>query len=217
MLETGSSVSSRESTPEVTLDATKTPPESTTDGLFQLSSAEIIRLLEIYEEEIACVHPVVDATVLMQSTPHVLEFIKHSSRTRMDAGQIGLKDVHMVKIAIATAMIHENYGRNEMSDGLIKSVEQEVDVISLAGSVELKDIQIMGMLVIPHTCGLIVADICAEPVFLSHLRRTLRMACNWSSSPPSFGNGITPPTKPFRQLQRSERPQYRRPSLLGSI
>jgi hypothetical protein len=59
----------------------------------------------------------------------------------------------MVKIAIATAMLHESHGRNEMSDGLIKSVEQEVGVISLAGSVELKDIQIMGMLVVFHTCG----------------------------------------------------------------
>jgi hypothetical protein len=152
-LETGAAASSRDSTPEVTLESTKTPTESMTDGLFQLSSADVIRLLEIYEEEIACVHPIVDGTVLIQRTPHVLEFIKRSPQGRTSADQVGLKDVHMVKIAIATAMLHESHGRNEMSDGLIKSVEQEVGVISLAGSVELKDIQIMGMLVVFHTCG----------------------------------------------------------------
>jgi hypothetical protein len=147
-LETGSAASSRENTPTATIEFPISPTQPIMDELFGITCAEIIRLLEIYGGEIACVHPIVDATALIQKTPHVLEFAKRSSRARTDTGRVGLKDVHMLKIAIATAMIHENYGRNEMADSLIKSVEREVGVISLAGSVGLKDIQIMGMLVI---------------------------------------------------------------------
>ena len=140
-------MSSREATPEPILADVVPPSQTTADGLLSYSCDEIVRLLGIYQEEIACVHPIVETRDLVHNAPQVLEFAKHPDRLSTKSRLIGSKDVHMVKIAIATALIHETHGKNEVSDKLIHSVELDVGVISLASEVELKDIQIMGMLV----------------------------------------------------------------------
>jgi hypothetical protein len=102
----------------------------------------------VYQEEIACVHPIVDTDDLIQNASNILDFSKgYNSQSSSVLHSIGPKDVHMMKIAIATAILHETHGKNEVSDGLVESVEQDVGVVSLAREVELKDIQIMGMLV----------------------------------------------------------------------
>lgn len=117
------------------------------DGLSGFTCAELVRLLEIYHEEIACIHPIVDARELIE---HASKMFDLSREPGTWLAEVQLKDIrvlHMIKIAIATALIHETHGKNAESDSLIAGVEQDVSVISLAHAVDLKDIQVMGMLV----------------------------------------------------------------------
>ncbi|KAF3041109.1 hypothetical protein E8E12_006696 [Didymella heteroderae] len=60
--------------------------------------------------------------------------------------KVGKKDIHILRLAIATAITHEIHGKNILSDRLLFEVEQDVGRISSETEVELKDIQIMGML-----------------------------------------------------------------------
>ncbi|KAH7066733.1 fungal-specific transcription factor domain-containing protein [Paraphoma chrysanthemicola] len=139
-------VSSRPATPERVITALTPPSPKPSHSLTSYSLDEITRLLGVYQEEIACVHPIVDTESLIRNASHILNFSKTFNHSSSTQPSIGMNDVHMVKIAIATALLHETHGKNEVSDGLIESVEQDVGVVSLASEVELKDIQIMGML-----------------------------------------------------------------------
>lgn len=144
-----SPATSREHTPEHVSGQESPPNHRAADGLSGFTCAELVRLLEIYHEEIACIHPIVNAKKLIE---HASEMFGLSREHDTWSAEVQLKDirnVHMIKIAIATALIHETHGKNAESDSLIASVEQDVSVISLAHAVDLKDIQVMGMLVRP--------------------------------------------------------------------
>ncbi|KAH7406815.1 fungal-specific transcription factor domain-containing protein [Phaeosphaeria sp. MPI-PUGE-AT-0046c] len=141
-----SPVTSREHTPDQEPRQPSPTEHRAAHGLSGLTCTEVIRLLEIYHEEVACVHPIVDAKDLMR---HAAKIFEPSSELTTWSEEVQLRDIrnlHMVKIAVATALIHETHGKNTESDSLVASVEQDVSVISLAHAIDLKDIQIMGML-----------------------------------------------------------------------
>lgn len=138
---------SRDHTPEHEVEQLNPLDHSAADGLSEFTCAEVIRLLEVYHEEIACVHPIIDAKDLIQYATKAFEPFTEPIACSSKVQSRDIQNVHMVKIAIATALIHETHGKNAVSDNLIASVEKDVNVISFAHTVELKDIQIMGMLV----------------------------------------------------------------------
>jgi hypothetical protein len=138
---------SRASSPEEDGRNVSTFSDKTADYLQGLPHDEIVRLLEIYHEEIACVHPIIDTKDLIRKASQILELADKSENLVASIDSVDRKDVHLMKIAIATALLHETHGKNESSDALIASVETDVGVISLASTVELRDIQVMGMLV----------------------------------------------------------------------
>ncbi|KAH8728014.1 hypothetical protein GQ44DRAFT_610209 [Phaeosphaeriaceae sp. PMI808] len=138
--------SSREFSPDRAPSVLTPPLYDPDDGLLGYSCDELIRLLGIYQEEVACVHPIVETKDLISNASEVLRFIKHAGQPSTESQTIGTKDVHMMKIAIATALIHESHGKNDVSDKLINSVEKDVGMIVSASEVEIKDVQIMGML-----------------------------------------------------------------------
>jgi hypothetical protein len=144
-----SPATSREHTPEHASKQHSPPYHRATDGLSGFTCAELVRLLEIYHEEIACIHPIVDAKDLIQHASRMFDLFKERDTWSAEVQLKDIRNVHMIKIAIATALIHETHGKNADSDSLIASVEQDVSVISLAHAVDLKDIQVMGMLVRP--------------------------------------------------------------------
>jgi hypothetical protein len=117
------------------------------EGIFGFTFVEVIRLLEVYHEEVACVHPIVDAKDLIQHAAKVFEPSREPSACSPEGQLRDIRNMHMIKIAIATALIHETHGRNAESDSLIASFEWDVSVISLAHAVGVENIQVMGMLV----------------------------------------------------------------------
>ncbi|KAH7401200.1 hypothetical protein BKA66DRAFT_405162, partial [Pyrenochaeta sp. MPI-SDFR-AT-0127] len=142
-----STATSREATPEIAPeDETPSILSSGADSLSDFSEEEAIRLVEIYHEDITCVHPIIETLALVPNVAIILDLIKHPDRQSISLGTIGVKDVHILKLAIATAIITETRGKNEVSDKLVASVERDAHGISSEGEVDLKDIQILGML-----------------------------------------------------------------------
>lgn len=140
-----SSASSREGTPEPTPIAQQLL-RSGVEGLQGMSNDEVIRLLGIYQEEVACVHPIIETKDLIAHAPHILEIVRHPEQPG-GLHRLSRKDTHILRLAVATAITHEIHGKNDLSDRLLFEVEQDVGRISSETEVELKDIQIMGMLV----------------------------------------------------------------------
>ncbi|XPS75459.1 hypothetical protein M3J07_007536 [Ascochyta lentis] len=140
-----SSVSSREATPEATTVLAGNLLRSGVEGLQGISNEEVIRLLGIYEEEVACVHPIIETKDLISDAPQIMEMVRHPHQL-ITQHKLGRKDIHILRLAVATAITHEIHGKNDLSDLLVFEVEQDVGRISTETEVELKDIQIMGML-----------------------------------------------------------------------
>lgn len=61
--------------------------------------------------------------------------------------KIDSRDIHILRMVIATAITTEPQGKRELCARLVAAVEQDVGSISAASEVELKDVQIMAMLV----------------------------------------------------------------------
>lgn len=118
-----------------------------TDQLLKFSTEEVSRLVGIYQEDVACVHPIIEVKDLISNTERILEFARNPRRSSTPASNILQKDLQLLRIAVATAITHEIPGKNETSDQLIFAVEQNVGMLSNEDEVDLKDIQIVGMLV----------------------------------------------------------------------
>lgn len=141
-----SSASSRDPTPEPTTALAQNLLRSGVEGLSGISNDDIGRLLGIYQEEVACVHPIIETKNLIANAPLIMELVRNPQQPA-GLSRLGKKDIHILRLAVATAITHEIHGKNELSDRLIFQVEQDVGRISSETEVELKDIQIMGMLV----------------------------------------------------------------------
>lgn len=140
-----SSASSRDATPEPTTALAQNLLRLGVEGLQGISNDDIARLLGIYQEEVACVHPIIETKDLIATAPQIMEIVRNPHQPS-GLQKLGRKDTHILRLAVATAITHEIHGKNELSDRLVFEVEQDVGRISSETEVELKDIQIMGML-----------------------------------------------------------------------
>ena len=140
------SASSRDVSPEPTTAFAKKLLQSGVEGLQGISNDEVLRLLGIYQEEVACVHPIIETKDLITNAPQIMDIVRHPRQHARLRG-LGDKDTHILRLAVATAITHEIHGKNDLSERLVFEVEQSVGRISSEAEVELKDIQIMGMLV----------------------------------------------------------------------
>lgn len=139
--------SSRATTPEP-LDKGELVSASTEiDPMLGITEDEAARLVGIYRDEIASVHPIIETNDLALKIPQILDSMRTARHLSACSKPISEKDVHMLRIAIATAVLCESHGGNEISDKLVASVKHNVAHISNDAELELKDIQIMGMLV----------------------------------------------------------------------
>lgn len=108
---------------------------------------EAVRLLGVFEDEIACVHPIIETQLLVEKVPQILDFIKNPNRPITDFQSFDPKDTLVLRLAIATALICETFGKNEVSDRIIVCVKADVGRLANDFDLVLKDIQVMAMLV----------------------------------------------------------------------
>ena len=124
-----------------------TPVDPGVDVLLGFPEAEIVRLLKIYEEEVLSVFPILDIEHLVTNLPHLLNMArKEGSVAFVVSSKLREKDVHILRLAVATAMTHETHGEHPVRDALISVVENDLGRITSATDVDLNDLQIMGML-----------------------------------------------------------------------
>ncbi|KAH7393530.1 fungal-specific transcription factor domain-containing protein [Cadophora sp. MPI-SDFR-AT-0126] len=141
-----SNTSSREPTPGPSPDTTQPMLCSESDCLLSFADAEIRHFISVYHEEAISCNPILDMEKLALQLPHILELARHPSRVDLTVPDIDSRDVHILRILVATALTTEPQGKTEVCTRLIAAVEQDVGVIFSTSEVELKDVQIMTML-----------------------------------------------------------------------
>ncbi|KAJ5945444.1 class II aldolase/adducin domain protein [Penicillium verrucosum] len=148
-------------------------------------------------------HPILDTDLLVLNFPHMLELVRYSNRLEVISPKLESKDIHILRIVIATAITTEPQGKSELCDKLIAAVEQDVGSISSTSEVELKDIQIMAILSI-YFCH-VEKELFAWRAIGRAARQCLEMGLHRKQSLPS------------QSLHRRRHSRIRRSSLLGSV
>ncbi|ORY63917.1 fungal-specific transcription factor domain-containing protein [Pseudomassariella vexata] len=143
-----STPTSRASTPE--------PHESSHAGdggdpLLSIPRREILRLIDVYQEGLLTVYPVIDVDTLTSKINWVFEAVHQGDGEANLAamGSIGQKDmciVKIVKIVLATSIVLEAQGKNELSQKLVDSIECGTWHLARESAVDLRDIQVLTIL-----------------------------------------------------------------------
>ncbi|KAH7000337.1 putative fungal-specific transcription factor [Ilyonectria destructans] len=111
---------------------------------------EIIRLLTVFQEEVESVYPFINIGDQASRADDILRAI----RSTEPGGQriydisdleVSSKDIDIVKVAMATAIVLETHGKKETSTMIVQSVENNVSMISRP-EVDLKEVQLITML-----------------------------------------------------------------------
>ena len=132
---------------------TESQRETTTAAEFWLrcTPGEVASLLAVFEEEVGSVYPFIDVSELSSRAPQIVNFIR-ARELLDDQMQGGLqmavtpREVELLTVAVATAIVIEAHGKTELSNTMAESVELHVSRIS-SPEVELPDIQLLTMLV----------------------------------------------------------------------
>jgi len=203
-----SNTPSREQTPGPITQPISSTLYSDSDCLLSISEAEIARLIRVYQDEVISCHPIIDAEVLGSKLPQILELTRNPDRLKRTEPEIDSRDIHVLRIVVATAITTEPGGKTELCTKLIVAVEQNVGIISSTSEVELKDIQIMAMLAcIPSFLQLLeIANTYTEHLLLPHRRRAILLAFNRPRRPSLSRNGSSPKTEPPHTFQRPQHP-----------
>ncbi|WYZ37749.1 hypothetical protein EsH8_II_001255 [Colletotrichum jinshuiense] len=119
------------------------------DCLLAIEFDEVLRLLDVYQEEIESVYPFTNMRDVSANLHHILDFARNHGHGPDPAGgrpRTELKDVQIVKVAVATSIVMEAQGQNAISTNLVDAVEPIVCRVSGEAFIDLKELQIMTML-----------------------------------------------------------------------
>lgn len=118
--------------------------------LRSLGADETLRLVQVYEDTVGVMYPCVD---LDGVRAYVLEFYRsHDSssaliQTASDQDWFSARDVQVLKILLATALLVESHGRSERAAQLADSVEDRFASRMKIAEVDMKEILILTLLV----------------------------------------------------------------------
>ncbi|KAH8587357.1 hypothetical protein B0O99DRAFT_400740 [Bisporella sp. PMI_857] len=124
----------------------------TDDCLLNFSVEEVIRLIEVFQEEVESMYPLISSAELAANARSIMKFARDASRAVAFDGmnppraKIGLRDVQMLKIAISTAIVIEARCKNDLSTKMVDSVEERVCRVSGYPILGLKELQLWTML-----------------------------------------------------------------------
>ncbi|CRK31906.1 hypothetical protein BN1723_014571 [Verticillium longisporum] len=120
------------------------------DPLLTFAPGEILRLLDVFQEEVESVYPFIEVARLAAGALQVLAFLRNPEEDMAPSMRRALqKDMRLMKVAIATGIVIEAHGRNDASTLLTDSVEAEISYASRL-NVDLKEVQLCTMLSIYH-------------------------------------------------------------------
>ncbi|KAM0273133.1 hypothetical protein ACHAQH_008482 [Verticillium albo-atrum] len=120
------------------------------DPLLTFAPGEILRLLDVFQEEVESVYPFIEVADLAANVSQILGLLRHPDEDlAAHVRRARQKDLRIMKIAVATGIVIEAHGRNDASMMLIDSVEAEISMASRL-DVDLKEVQTNTMLSIYH-------------------------------------------------------------------
>jgi hypothetical protein len=124
------------------------------DPLSGLGLQETLRLVQVYEDTVGTMYPCVD---LASVRAYVVEFyhsqdpafVNSSDLSRPDSDQdwFHARDIQVLKILLATALLVESHGRSECAAQLADSVEDRFASRLKVAEVDMKEILILTLLV----------------------------------------------------------------------
>ena len=146
------------------LDLSTTAPSPAPSGgenaplgnpLISLGADETLRLVQVYEDTVGVMYPCID---LDEVRAYVLEFYRShdstvaalsvlSTQTASDQDWFSARDVQVLKILLATALLVESHGRSERAAQLADSVEDRFASRLKIAEVDMKEILILTLLV----------------------------------------------------------------------
>lgn len=139
------------------------------DPLISLPTEEIIRLLEVFHEEVESVYPFVNSPAMAASVPGIIDYVQDMTRNRRQPrptpGTLGPKDVWILKMAVACAVVIEARGKNDLSKALVNSAEPDMCRVSHGYIVDLKKLQaVMLMVIMISTHHTPAMDLCYSTI-----------------------------------------------------
>lgn len=138
--------SPRGPTPEPEAWPTETYLE--TDCLLSFSVEEVVRLIEVFQEEVESMYPLLSSAELAANAQSIMKFVRDPSEAAISGAKVGIRDVQTLKMAISTAIVIEARCKNDLSTKMVDSVEERVCRISGYPLLGLKELQLWTMLVI---------------------------------------------------------------------
>ncbi|KAJ5626240.1 hypothetical protein N7510_002549 [Penicillium lagena] len=129
---------------------------ATGDPLDILGLEETLRLVRVYEDTVGVMYPCVDLSSVRAYVRDYFRFHhpetsnSHSSKTTADRDWFSARDIQVLKILLATALLAESHGRSERAAQLADSVEDRFASRLKISEVDMKEILILTLLAIFH-------------------------------------------------------------------
>lgn len=126
------------------------------DPIWKISQEEVLRLCDVYEDEMGLMYPVLDMVKIKTYAGKLYRFMEAAHRTGLmqqgfhGADSIDDEDTNILKLVLATAMIVEGAGQSELGRKMFAFVSPAIDNM-LLGSAGVKGIRLLTMAV----CGLV--------------------------------------------------------------
>jgi hypothetical protein len=117
--------------------------------LLPFSVEEVIRLLDLFQDEVESVYPFISTKEMAANVANVLLQVKlfHSGQPPLPSTKVVKEDIQLITLVVATAIVIESHGKNDLSTRMIDAIEADVLRISRDAPIQLKDLQMVTMLV----------------------------------------------------------------------
>ncbi|KAJ5692776.1 hypothetical protein N7462_002199 [Penicillium macrosclerotiorum] len=130
----------------------------TDDSLRHLGLEEVLRLLQVYEDTVGIMYPCVDLASVRAYSAEFFHSTTSSSGqsasavpTLSDQDWFHARDIQVLSILLATALLVESHGRSELAARLADNVEDRFASRLKIAQVDMKEILILTLLSIFHS------------------------------------------------------------------
>lgn len=120
------------------------------------NTEEVIRLISVFQDEVASVYPCLDTEDLAATAPEIISWGRSrefdepdtpdTRNSQNQSSELSFKDFQIAKVVVATALVVEEHGKNDNSTMMVESAERSVTRI-LKPTSHLKDLQLLTILV----------------------------------------------------------------------
>lgn len=178
----------------------QSPIEPALDSINDLSfwhcctASDITKYLVNFQEEVESVYPFIDIAEYIAQSKEILQAIRGGGFE--DEGKVSSKDIDIAKVAISTGILLEEPSKLELATAIVDSVQTNVSSI-LSPQVDLKEVQLLAMLVSCIPCYRERVLTIAEYILLPRRRGAISLALHRHSSTASSRNGSSSEEKSF--------------------